>query len=525
MSLLFDLVHLRTIEVTPQSSNLDNVLSLAWTTSDSRRSSRRTDQAQYIYSGPLLRNSPVSVLDDVVIKCSLGQLVRSNINFSIDLLKELCRAHHVEGYSRRNPLAKELFLQALLWQCDPHCNACSNGVFGHNVRWVPEDDMKREESGIWKVLTNSTLRTDLRPPTYDFSAWRGALIDPRGPPTKPPRSLSNGFYRALDQVPANVRECFSNASQLERLVTARARAYKIVYKLTRFGDPKAQQKFTRGNTLIFSQNTASFTDVLPMSVEELADSVCVLFCGGSPNLAELDKCRPMIVKQSRIQKMLRWLINESKNPAYSAVAFDGERLAQLVRRSSGDAPLWESSDELLLSKLWPHLDPFGLVGFCVERDVKISLDDHSSCSIPSCLQCSLTFVAAANRSTRRHANWFVKSICTGSTSDSVDQCVNSAVRGPASVSRLADTGLHSTSFRGLARHSMNPVETEAQAFPSFSLLLFAPYPSHLIPSPIISSQLMKEAPTPLADGERTALSVDDVDRLAAIRSWPRTRLR
>ncbi|SCZ98067.1 BZ3500_MvSof-1268-A1-R1_Chr3-3g06552 [Microbotryum saponariae] len=48
---------------------------------------------------------------------------------------------------------------------------------------------------------------------------------------------------------------------------------------------------------------------------------------------------------------------------------------------------------------------------------------------------------------------------------------------------------------------MNPVQTEAQASPSFSLLLFTPYPSPLIPSPI-----MKEAPTQLADGERTALS-------------------
>ncbi|SCZ94484.1 BZ3500_MvSof-1268-A1-R1_Chr12-2g03929 [Microbotryum saponariae] len=238
-----------------------------------------------------------------------------------------------------------------------------------------------------------------------------------------------------------------------------------MYKLTRFGDRKAQQEFRRGNTLIFSQNTASFTDVLPI---------------GNPNLAELDKFRPMIVKQSRIQKMLRWLINESKSPAYSAVSFfDGERLAQLVRRNSGvlnstspaptavsastsasasvsvapqvsdgqtsdgdslvpdavlakvftaetveptsslfegyatahndsdepvfehvhvpppatdapvhspappphviptgDDPLWEFSDGFLLSKLWPHLDPLGLVGVCVERDVKISLEEQ-----------------------------------------------------------------------------------------------------------------------------------------------------
>ncbi|SCZ90794.1 BZ3500_MvSof-1268-A1-R1_Chr1-3g02257 [Microbotryum saponariae] len=308
---------------------------------------------------------------------------------------------------------------------------------------------------------NNTLQCSLCPDCFKRS------FPTTGPPTKPPRSLSNGFYRALDHVPADVRVYLSNASQLEHLFTARARAYKNVYKLTRFGDPKVQQEYTRGNTLIFSQNTASFTDVLSI---------------GNPNLAELDKCRPMIVKQSRIQKMLRWLINESKNPAYSAVSFfNGERLAQLVRRNSGvlnstspaptavsastsasasvwvapqvsdgqtsngdslvpdavlakvftaetveptsslfegyatahndsdepvfehvhvpppatDEPVhsWQFSEKALryfnhcktsppmsfrqaTTLLWPHLDPFGLVGVCVERNVKISLEEQ-----------------------------------------------------------------------------------------------------------------------------------------------------
>ncbi|SCZ91554.1 BZ3500_MvSof-1268-A1-R1_Chr1-2g01485 [Microbotryum saponariae] len=262
----------------------------------------------------------------------------------MNLLKELCRAHHVEGYSRSNPLAKELFLQALLWSCDPNCNACSNGVFGHNVRWVPEHHIKREESGIWKILTNSTLRTDLRPPTYDSSAWRGALIHPRR--LHRPSDL-------IDQIAMNNTlqcslwpDCFKR--QFEHLVTVRARAYKIMYKLTRFGDRKAQQEFRRGNTLIFSQNTASFTDVLPI-----------------PNLAELDKCRPMIVKQSRIHcKRCSARSTQFRAPPHVI--------------PTGDDPLWECSDDFLLSKLWPHLDPLGLVGVCVERDVKISLEEQVS---------------------------------------------------------------------------------------------------------------------------------------------------
>ncbi|SCZ98792.1 BZ3500_MvSof-1268-A1-R1_Chr7-1g09273 [Microbotryum saponariae] len=54
----------------------------------------------------------------------------------------------------------------------------------------------------------------------------------------------------------------------------------------------------------------------------------------------------------------------------------GLRGAVFLKIPTGDAPLWEPSDELVLSKLWPHLDPFGLVGFCVERDLNISLDEQ-----------------------------------------------------------------------------------------------------------------------------------------------------
>ncbi|SCZ94965.1 BZ3500_MvSof-1268-A1-R1_Chr11-3g03510 [Microbotryum saponariae] len=173
-----------------------------------------------------------------------------------------------------------------------------------------------------------------------------------------------------------------------------------MYKLTRFGDRKAQQEFRRGNTLIFSQNTASFTDVLPMEPQP---------CGAG-QVSTHDR----EAESDPLQKMLRWLINESKNSAYSAVSFDGHRTARSTQFRcaqpdlysfyggfsfdfdfgfrlplryfnrdkptfvipTGDAPLWEPSDELVFSKLWPHLDPFGLVGFCVEPDLNISLDEQ-----------------------------------------------------------------------------------------------------------------------------------------------------
>ncbi|SGZ01916.1 BQ5605_C033g11173 [Microbotryum silenes-dioicae] len=121
----------------------------------------------------------------------------------------------------------------------------------------------------------------------------------------------------------------------------------------------------------------------------------------------------MIVKQSRIQKMLRWLINESKNSAHSAVSFDGDcracsthwfrpecaqpRPLQLLRRfqlplrlrlPSGLLPKYRIIFEhihnalryLNLDKPPTYVMPTGdtpfLVGFCVERDLNISLDEQ-----------------------------------------------------------------------------------------------------------------------------------------------------
>ncbi|SGZ26293.1 BQ5605_C024g09879 [Microbotryum silenes-dioicae] len=44
-----------------------------------------------------------------------------------------------------------------------------------------------------------------------------------------------------------------------------------------------------------------------MSVKQLADSVCVSFGGAKANSTELDKCRPMIVRQGKVKRMLEWL--------------------------------------------------------------------------------------------------------------------------------------------------------------------------------------------------------------------------
>ncbi|SCV69971.1 BQ2448_1365 [Microbotryum intermedium] len=71
------------------------------------------------------------------------------------------------------------------------CLVCSERVFGHEVQWVPEGDIKCEVRGILEVLADVHRRSDLRPTTSIISR-SGALqsiIEPRG------------LHRANDSVP------------------------------------------------------------------------------------------------------------------------------------------------------------------------------------------------------------------------------------------------------------------------------------------------------------------------------------
>ncbi|SCV72412.1 BQ2448_3949 [Microbotryum intermedium] len=260
MSSLSGLVHLRTIDVPSQAlqaKTLDDVEEVSLTTCE--RARRHNEPVAYNYSRPKDDDEGLSVLDDVIVRCRLRQLVLSSINLSVKYLKALCRLNGIEGYSSRHMEAKELFLRLRLWTCDPVfrdpyqwneyftdanfpifcCVVCSERVFGHAVRWVPESHLRNDDLGILDVLTDARIRPDLRPKSYDFNAWRSAVIDPRGlhrarnlqgqpvysatdvhqsaqsllpttgRPTTPARSLSNGFYRAQEHVPNDIQECFS----------------------------------------------------------------------------------------------------------------------------------------------------------------------------------------------------------------------------------------------------------------------------------------------------------------------------
>ncbi|SCV69283.1 BQ2448_2303 [Microbotryum intermedium] len=173
MSLLSDLVHLPAIEVAPRLTDVDDVIHLATTTTSD--SHQRTGTMFLSYA------------------CSPGQLLRSSTNFSIDLLKALCRAHNVQGNSKTQLLAKEWFLHALLWSCEPNCKACSN-----------EYVFKRRQAANHVAATSPLLP---RPQNIRIKTCRGAWHGTRqGDPEESPQECSHSCQMNDEQSSASEHE-------------------------------------------------------------------------------------------------------------------------------------------------------------------------------------------------------------------------------------------------------------------------------------------------------------------------------
>ncbi|SGZ27972.1 BQ5605_C026g10233 [Microbotryum silenes-dioicae] len=62
-----------------------------------------------------------------MIRCSLRQLVLSNVKLRLEQLQILCQTHNWQGYSLRRSRARELFLRILLSSCTESCPAYESG--------------------------------------------------------------------------------------------------------------------------------------------------------------------------------------------------------------------------------------------------------------------------------------------------------------------------------------------------------------------------------------------------------------
>lgn len=158
-------------------------------------------------------------------------------------------------------------------------------------------------------LQNDRLPSHVLPCSYDIELYHHAILCPQGmasvhslddlrmctscryalqstPPRQPKLALANFLYYGRERLPEDVSLAFSTASQFDLLLIARSRSSRLTFHFVQRGrrggyiPEEASQRFNRGNVAIFPQGPGPLRDILPPSVDDVRDTVCVLFSGG-----------------------------------------------------------------------------------------------------------------------------------------------------------------------------------------------------------------------------------------------------
>ncbi|KAI0349036.1 hypothetical protein OH77DRAFT_1415646, partial [Trametes cingulata] len=194
------------------------------------------------------------------------------------------------------------------------------------------------------LLRNDRLPAHVLPTSYNLAAYDGAILHPKGltdlasksdiqvcreclqdlkSSRVPAFALANWLYYGHDMLPRDVRVAFQEASHVERILVARARASKISFRFSEvkghylYGtNPEGSQKCVKGNVAVHPQDSTSLNHVLPPSNDQIHDTICAVFVGeNKPTRANIEKLSPILVRKSRVQRMIESLI--AHNPKYA----------------------------------------------------------------------------------------------------------------------------------------------------------------------------------------------------------------
>ncbi|KAI0069415.1 hypothetical protein K474DRAFT_1610489, partial [Panus rudis PR-1116 ss-1] len=249
------------------------------------------------------------------------------------------------------------------------CAVCAIKLLSEAVCYVHSKDVDLT------LLQNKCIPVAALPRDYNFDAygqailhWRG-LLNPLSPGviclcatcetamvknrTMPKHALANFLYYGREALPSDVQDAFKHATSCELLLVARARASKISFRFSELKDhalsgtePYILPRCIKGNVLILPQESARLQTVLPPSRSEIMDTVCAVFVGATqPSKETIARLRPVLVRKSRVEKMINFLV--ANNPEYTiSDTFSG------LSRHNLDALFTDSSrDEGVLAAL------------------------------------------------------------------------------------------------------------------------------------------------------------------------------
>ncbi|KIK74818.1 hypothetical protein PAXRUDRAFT_37022 [Paxillus rubicundulus Ve08.2h10] len=148
----------------------------------------------------------------------------------------------------------------------------------------------------------------------------------------------------------------------------------------------ASQCYNCSNVAILPQESTKLRTVLPPSVDDVRDAMCVIFTGGhaTPTKETIKKFRPVLVSKSRVETLIMFLMTHNEccqmnwsdlaenlvmeNIAYTsgtmkvqALAFALDNRAFLTSRTG--STYMHNGHPGLMSSMFPHLDPWGIGSF------------------------------------------------------------------------------------------------------------------------------------------------------------------
>jgi hypothetical protein len=105
-------------------------------------------------------------------------------------------------------------------------------------------------------------------------------------PVRPRNSLANFQYYGRERLPNLTRRAFNEASPFDLMLIARCRASTITHHYCSKGmrggriPEDTSQHYNRGNVAVLLQDSSHLRTVLPPSVDEMRDAMCVVSPGG-----------------------------------------------------------------------------------------------------------------------------------------------------------------------------------------------------------------------------------------------------
>ena len=212
---------------------------------------------------------------------------------------------------------------------------------------VPSDlaDVHPEKFDL-TLLCNDCLPAHVLPTTYDRGIYKNAILCAKGmhctsrldylsvclacrsallgrKGKQPKYTLANFLYYGHECLPSDVASAFASASPFDLLLVSRARSSVVTHHYIRRGysggyaPEECSQRYNRGNVAVFPQEPGHLRSVLPPNGDDIRETICVMFTGGSqkPTVDTLKQFHPVLVSKRKVQTMVEFLLSFSGNLA------------------------------------------------------------------------------------------------------------------------------------------------------------------------------------------------------------------